>query len=213
MRLLKRRRGGAVVWTMTRRTCWPGAGRARAATAAGRLPAEVRGVMKTTPGWSGCIRVASICAVIDLICLQLCWVFPFVSTQKRLPSRAHPHAPRPRAPAPGLADLFRCGPRLFGQRRRVGVQRGSTVGPIHLLQPALALLSPHLQLKLLDDVARWVLVGGAPASFGPGHVAALWAALDFTFAPLDIERDEAPVSEAPEPKAPSASAPCSLGSA
>jgi hypothetical protein len=75
--------------------------------------------------------------------------------------------------------------------------------PFSFPSPLFALLSPHLQLKLMADVARWVLCGGAPSAPSAAHCAALWAALEFLRAPLDIEGDEAPASEAPQPRPPS----------
>lgn len=69
--------------------------------------------------------------------------------------------------------------------------------------PLFALLVPHLQVKLLADVARWVLCGGSPETLSAGHCAALWAAHDAFKGRLDIETDEAPYEEAPQPPEPS----------
>lgn len=64
------------------------------------------------------------------------------------------------------------------------------------------MLVPHLQVKLMADVARWVLCGGAPDTLSLGHCAALWAAHNAFRGSLDIEGVESPYEEAPQPPKP-----------
>ena len=63
--------------------------------------------------------------------------------------------------------------------------------------PLFAMLGPHLQMKLLVDVARWTLCADAhaPAVLSAGHVAALWATFYWFGGKIDVEIDDVGVTE------------------